>query len=397
MHLIEGTIRSYDWGSHTALAQLTGRPLPTDHPEAEMWFGAHPAAPSLVVSEESTLDQFLETDPTQLGEAHKSLPFLLKFLAADKALSLQAHPSKAEAEEGFAAENAAGVPLNAFDRSYKDDNHKPELVVALTPFDALSGFRAVASTVELLRALELPELDSFIAMLGSGDDAADIRGLFTTWVTLPQDFMSELLQAVVARCEQLIDATPDSLSPWIIPSLETVLTLSRQFPGDSGVLCSLLLNHVRLQPGEALYLDAGQLHAYLNGTAVEIMANSDNVLRSGLTSKHVDVPELMKVMTFSPLENPVLEADAEGFYDTPAPDFRLRRIPAGRRGTVEGPAIILSVGQAGVVLRSDEPRREIALASGRAVWVGAKSSPVEVAVEAEDSLAFIATVGTAKN
>ena len=394
MQLIEGTIRSYDWGSRTAIAELTGRPSPTDHPEAEMWFGAHHAAPSMVMSEDVTLDQFIDANPErQLGEGYQSLPFLLKLLAADKALSLQAHPSKAQAETGFAAEDAAGVHQTAYERSYKDDNHKPELVVALTQFDALAGFRSVEKITEILRVLDLPELQSYAGILGSGDAAADIRSLFTTWVTLPQSFMDELLAVVVPRCEFLLDANSAQLSDWIKPSLETVVTLAEQFPGDSGVLCSLLLNRLRLQPGEGLYLDAGQLHAYLGGTAVEIMANSDNVLRSGLTSKHVDVPELMKVLTFEQLEDPSLTANELGIFETPAPDFCLRRMEQGQETTVTGPAIVLSVGNGGVVVTSGHGCRETDLASGGAVWVSNEDQGTRVAVRAEGSLAFIATVG----
>lgn len=402
MQLIEGTIRSYDWGSRTALAELTGRAAPTDRPEAEMWFGAHPAAPSTVVSEGVALDRFIASDAErQLGAGRESLPFLLKLLAASRALSVQAHPSKAQAEAGFAAENVAGVPLDAFERNYKDDNHKPELVVALTPFSALAGFRPVADTVALLQALDLPELKVYIDTLASGDDEAALRQVFTEWVTLSSQDVDALVTAVVARCSSYSsDANPERLSEWMIPSLETVTRLAEDFPGDCGILCSLLLNFVRLQPGEALYLDAGQLHAYLGGTAVEIMANSDNVLRSGLTSKNVDVQELLCVLTFAPLSDPAIAADEGGVFNTPAPDFRLRRITAGNSAEVTGPAIVLSVRdahsedpEAAVLLRTEGDSCETDLASGHAVWVGAHSQPVRVEVRGENSQAFIATPG----
>lgn len=403
MQLIEGSVRSYAWGSRTKLADLTGRPSPTDHPEAEIWFGAHPAAPSTVVSEDVTLDQFIAADPAaQVGEGHENLPFLLKLLAADKALSLQAHPTKQQAEEGFAAENKQGVPLGAFQRNYKDDNHKPELVVALTEFDALAGFRPVKKTRELLQSLDMPELAAHISLLGSGSDESDLRSIFTTWVSLPPDFVRPLVDAVVARCSEILDATTQasqsfSVEDWMVPSLETVLTLSEQYPGDAGILCSLLLNRVTLQPGQALYLDAGQLHAYLGGLAVEIMANSDNVLRSGLTTKHIDVPELMRVLTCEPLDDPCLSADDEGVYNTPAPEFRLRRVLPGEKTTVDGPTIILSVGD-GVAVTSEETESEMGLAPGHAVWLAASSAPVTVEISDTEvaephAAAFIATVG----
>ncbi|MBC2682105.1 mannose-6-phosphate isomerase, class I [Corynebacterium anserum] len=385
MQLIEGNVRSYAWGSRTKLADLTGRPSPTEHPEAEIWFGAHPAAPSTVVSEDVTLDQFIAADPVaQLGEGHETLPFLLKLLAADKALSLQAHPTKQQAEEGFAAENKQGVPLGAFQRNYKDDNHKPELVVALTDFEALAGFRPVKRTRELLKALDLPELAAHISLLGSGNDESDLRSIFTTWVSLPPDFVRPLIDAVVARCSELLDVSPtkstaSALEEWMVPSLKTVITLSEQYPGDTGILCSLLLNRVTLKPGQALYLDAGQLHAYLGGLAVEIMANSDNVLRSGLTTKHIDVPELMRVLTCQPLDDPCLNVDEHGVYVTPAPEFRLSRVVPSQKSRVEGPAIILSVGD-GVSVYSEEAESPLGLAPGRAVWVAASSDPVTVSV-----------------
>lgn len=392
MQLIEGSVRSYAWGSRSALAELTGRPFPTEHPEAEVWFGAHPAAPSTVVSEDVALDEFIAAEPKQqLGEDladGEGLPFLLKLLAADKALSLQAHPSKAQAEEGFAAENAQGIALDAFDRNYKDANHKPELVVALSEFCALAGFRPVKQTRQLLALIGTPEIQPYADLLGSGDDAADIRGLFTTWVTLPQEVMAQLLSSVVARCGELLDT---ALDDWMVPSLQAVVTLAEQYPGDSGVLCSLLLNCITLRPGQALYLDAGQLHAYLGGVAVEIMANSDNVLRSGLTTKHIDVPELMKVLTFEPLSGPGLEPDAQGHYDTPAPDFQLQRLSDGQEATVHGPAIVLAVGSGTVQVTEAESQRPTDLASGHAVWVSHKTGDVRVRVDG--ALGFIAAVG----
>jgi len=377
--LIDGAVRHYAWGSRTALAELTGRPLPTEHPEAEMWFGAHPAAPSVVSGDSRTLLDVISGDPEgQLGADRSGdrLPFLIKLLAADQALSLQAHPTKQQAEEGFARENAEGVPLGASQRNYKDDNHKPELLVALTRFEALAGFRPLDRTRELLGALAVPDLAHTTAVLGSGDDAEDLRALVTTWLTLPAATKRELVAVTAPECRRLTAQVDAGEAPeWMRGPARVAGELAEQYPGDSGVLISLLLNHVVLEPGQALYLAAGKLHAYLGGTGVEIMANSDNVLRGGLTTKHIDVPELMRVMDFAPVIDPVCPRDADGRFDVPVPDFALREVDNGQVAPVAGPAVVL-VGAGGAELSGAEgsdstgsaPTR---LRPGQAVWVPA--------------------------
>lgn len=341
MQRIEGAVQNYAWGSHESLAKLQGRATPTSEPEAELWFGAHPGAPGPLLD-------LIEADPEgQLGAGHKHLPFLLKLLAAERALSIQVHPTKAQAEAGFAAEDAAGIPRDAFERNYKDDNHKPELLVALGEFEAMAGFRPVARTRELLDWLELPELD----FLRDDLHAAVERALH-----LPDEEVSAVLDALTRRCRELV-TTADG---WMGDVADLVLRLEEQYPADRGVLFALLLNRVELQAGEALYLDAGQLHAYVRGTGVEIMANSDNVLRCGLTPKHIDINELMKVVRWEELSDPRLRADKTGVYHTPAKEFSLRRL-AGE-GAVEGPAIVLAVG-------GDVDCEGAHVDSGSAVWV----------------------------
>lgn len=369
MTQIEGNIRPYSWGSRTALAELTGRPSPTAHPEAEMWFGAHPGGPSPLRDAEGTLADLIAADPAgQLGEGHDRLPFLLKILAADHALSIQVHPTKAQAEEGFARENAAGIALGDFERNYKDDNHKPELLVALTPFEAMAGFRSVPETKALLEALNFP----YMSMVGSGDDAADLRSLLTTLITLPSSVAGPLLEETARACRE--GELPEE---WMRDVARNFVNLTKEYPGDRGALCALLLNYVVLQPGEALYLDAGQLHAYVKGTGVEIMANSDNVLRGGLTTKHMDVPELMRIIRCEVLEDPRLRASESGIYRTPAPEFELQRLGADTQlsAQVSGPAIVLKLG-AGV----------------EAQWIGA-SDPAQRVEIGEGEAAFIARVG----
>ncbi|WP_016934666.1 mannose-6-phosphate isomerase, class I, partial [Rhodococcus sp. R1101] len=306
MHRLEGAVRSYAWGSRTAIATLRGRTVPSHHPEAELWLGAHPADPARLVDsdgDEHSLLDLLSAEPRRhlgdraVGAFGPRLPFLLKLLAAEEPLSLQAHPSARQAAEGFAREEALGIPIDSPVRNYKDANHKPELVVALTRFEALAGFRDPKRTVELFEALAVPELDPYVGLLAGQPDSSGLRALFTTWITLPPPALAALLPRVLDGCVTYLATGRDGERDFV-PEVRTALQLADFYPGDAGVLASLLLNRITLQPGEGLYLDAGNLHAYLHGMGVEIMANSDNVLRGGLTPKHVDVPELLRVLDF---------------------------------------------------------------------------------------------------
>lgn len=323
---IANTPRDYAWGSTTAIAELLGT-QPSGAPEAELWLGAHPGSPSRVVGEGRSL----------LDVVDGRLPFLLKVLAAAAPLSLQAHPTPAQAAEGFARENAAGVPIDAATRNYKDAFHKPELIYALSePFRALSGFRPVAET----RAVLAPVADDarIAPLVGRlGDDSA-IEGAFE-WMITRGDGVNELVEAVVEA-----SATLDG-SSW-----QTVRMLADHYPGDPGIAISLLLHTVELHPGEVLYLPAGNIHAYLEGLGIELMASSDNVLRGGLTPKHVDVPELMRVLDFRPLPAPYLapEEPEPGvrIFRPDVPDFQLTVVSAdaAERGVevrLGGPAIAL--------------------------------------------------------
>lgn len=317
MKQLTGIIRAYPWGSRTALAELAGRPAPTEHPEAEAWYGAHPAAPSLLAAGDTTLAAEIAADPQgQLGaktaaQYQGKLPFLLKLLAAAEPLSLQAHPSKAQAEAGFAAENEQGIALGSPERNYKDDNHKPELILALTPFEAMAGFRPLAQTREIVAALNLPGLDHYFAGLAdAADTEAVLRGVFTTLINIPAATRLELTGQIAQSAEAFLAAQgltgkkEQILADPVADALANLADLANRYPGDIGVLGAILLNKVNLAPGEALFLPAGQLHAYVSGFGVEIMANSDNVLRGGLTAKHVDVPELVKVLEFTENADP---------------------------------------------------------------------------------------------
>ena len=352
MDLLDNVIQPYAWGSRTAIAELLGQPAPSASAQAELWMGAHPGAPSKVrrATGTQTLLEAIQSAPErELGEAvvrrfGKDLPFLLKVLAAETPLSLQTHPSLEQAREGYARENALGVPLSAPHRNYKDANHKPELICALTPFDALCGFRRADETLALLDSLGLSALEPLLAPLRAAPDARGISRLFEALMTLPREQRGPLVDAVVAAC-----ASRAGQGGRFSEELRQAVRLGELYPGDPGVIGALLLNLVRLQPGEAIYLPAGNLHAYLRGVGVEIMANSDNVLRGGCTPKHVDVPELLRVLDFrcGPIGvvQPTSTDGVELVYPTPTEEFRLSRLQlrpgVTSRPERRGPEILL--------------------------------------------------------
>jgi mannose-6-phosphate isomerase len=325
MDRLANTVRPYAWGSTTAIPELLGV-APTGEPQAEMWMGAHPGAPSRVTrggeADQPLSDVIAAAPERELGEAAVAkfgprLPFLLKILAAAAPLSLQVHPDLAQARDGYGAEENAGVPVDAPHRNYKDANHKPELICALTPFDGLCGFRAPAAAAELLDGLEVDSLKPYVDLLHAQPEDAALREVLTAVLTADPQEMAATVAEAAAAAERLGGA--------YAPYAE----IARHYPGDPGVIAAMLLNHIQLQPGEALFLGAGVPHAYLDGLGVEIMANSDNVLRCGLTPKHVDVPELLRIVRFEATEPAVLRPEAspsgEEVYDTPIDEFRLSR------------------------------------------------------------------------
>lgn len=407
MHLLRGAVRTYAWGSRTAIAEFTGRPSPTAHPEAELWFGAHPGDPAWLETDEgerSLLDAVRQDPEGQLGAAVRgrfgdTLPFLLKVLAADEPLSLQAHPSAEQAMEGFAREERAGIPVSAPTRNYRDRSHKPELLVALGQFEALAGFRPAARSVELMRALAVSDLDPYTHLLSDQSDADGLRALFTTWITAPQPALDVLVPAVIEGAIQYLRSGKREFAA----EARTVLELGERYPGDAGVLACLLLNRITLEPGEAIYMPAGNLHAYMHGVGVEVMANSDNVLRGGLTPKHVDVPELLRVLDFAPATEDVLRPETardgmELVYNTPAPEFAVsvlcidgehlnHEVDAPSRH--DGPQILLCTEGATVVHAKSGT---VTMEGGSAAWVAADDGPIRL-VAAEPTKLFRATVG----
>lgn len=394
MELLRNAVRPYAWGSRTAIADLLGRPVPTPHPEAELWMGAHPGDPSRVVRSdgEVSLLSLLEDDPAHhLGPVcaqrwGSRLPFLLKVLAADEPLSLQAHPSAEQAAAGFRQEEDAGIARNAPNRNYPDPTAKPELVCALTEFHALAGFREAQRTVRLLDELAVPSLRAHRELLAAQPDADGLRALFTTWITLPENYLREVLPELLEACVEHVRGHGE-----FALECRTVLELGEAYPHDAGVLASLLLNRIVLQPGEAIFLPAGNLHAYLNGTGIEILANSDNILRCGLTPKHVDVPELLRVLDFACGDMRVLKGESLDAnltaYRTPADEFELSRLdwtPA-EAGVVHldspGPQILLCT-KGSIRLTSSSHNgtlpRELRLERGQSVWLAASDPAVQV-------------------
>jgi mannose-6-phosphate isomerase len=407
VNLLRGAVRTYAWGSRTAIAEFTGRPSPTAHPEAELWFGAHPGDPAWLETDtgEHSLLQTVREDPEgQLGAAVRSrfgdtLPFLMKVLAADEPLSLQAHPSAEQAAEGFAREDRLGIPVSSPIRNYRDRSHKPELLVALQRFEVLAGFRPAPKTVELMRALSVTDLDPFVGLLTGQPDADGLRALFTTWITAPQPDLDVLVPAVIDGAIHYVRSGEKEFAA----EAKAVLELGERYPGDAGVLAALLLNRLSLRPGEGIYLPAGNLHTYLHGVGIEVMANSDNVLRGGLTPKHVDVPELLRVLDFTPASESTLrpETSEDGIelvYDTPAPEFStsVLGLDGDRLGHEvdapsrhDGPQILLCTEGSAVVHAKSGT---VTLERGAAAWVSADDGPIRLVAQRPTKL-FRATVG----
>ncbi|MEV6874794.1 mannose-6-phosphate isomerase, class I [Amycolatopsis sp. NPDC051128] len=406
MELLRNAVRPYAWGSRTAIPELLGRPIPAPHPEAELWMGAHPGDPSHVIGPDGTersLLELVDADPvTQLGERCATrwggrLPFLLKILAAEEPLSMQAHPSAAQAAEGHAREERLRIPRDAPNRNYPDPTAKPELVCALTEFHALAGFRAPDRTVKLLKAIETPGLGKYTGLLEAQPDPSGLRALFTTWITLPQSSLDVLLPEVLDSCVRHVREHGEFAA-----ECRTILELGEAHPRDAGVLAALLLNRLTLRAGEAIYLPAGNLHLYLHGTAVEILANSDNILRCGLTPKHVDVPELLRVVDFACGEMPVLCGDVGGrmaIYHTDAPEFELSRAEWAEGEDDEltvdsvGPQILLCT--AGDLMVTADDGEKVELRRGQSVWLPAADPPVKIrSLHGTRAQLFRATAGT---
>jgi len=327
--------RHYDWGSAVDIPRLMGFEV-DGAPWAELWIGSHSGAPSAAVTDsgETSLADLIALDPRRyLGEetarCFGALPFLLKLLAAEKPLSIQAHPNLAQAREGFERETRAGVPIDSPERNYKDPNHKPEIIAALTPFTGLCGFRGVEEIRSLLASfIELAPIalrEGFFPLtqaLMNSDPALALRDFLAGLFGLSQQVREALTGYVLS-----ISEPPHGCGASYKDAIDLMRNLARLYPGDPAIIAPIYLNVFRLEPGDAVFLEAGVLHAYIHGFGVELMANSDNVLRGGLTPKHIDVPELMKILDFKPFKPHIITPNADYFsYLTPCKEFSLTRI-----------------------------------------------------------------------
>ena len=324
--LLVNTIQEYAWGSFTAIPELTGKPSPSETPQAELWMGAHPKASSMVNMDGKwvSLISALENDPVEiLGKSvakrfGNRLPYLFKVLAAAQPLSIQAHPNLSQAKEGYGRENKLEIPIDASNRNYKDDMHKPECICALTPFWALNGFRSIREILSGMKKICPNGLEQELEEFQHQPDSAGLKRFFKTLLTMDS-----------VRKQQIIEEIRQNARRWMEddPVFKWVTTLYQDYPSDIGILSPVILNLICLAPGQAMFLQAGELHAYLDGLGIELMANSDNVLRGGLTPKHVDVPELLTVLNFEEREIEILlpmeKKAGERIYGSPAEEFVL--------------------------------------------------------------------------
>lgn len=378
MQKLINSVQNYAWGSKTALTELYGIANPENLPMAELWMGAHPKSSSKITDDQGTvrsLRDVIDGDKTALlgrdvAERFGELPFLFKVLCAAQPLSIQVHPNKRASEIGFARENAEGIAMDAPERNYKDPNHKPELVFALTPFLAMNAFREFSEIVSLLQPVA--GAHTAIAHFLEQPDAARLSALFASLLNMQGEEKARalaILRAAVADQQG---------EPW-----QTIRVISEFYPDDSGLFSPLLLNVVKLKPGEAMFLFAETPHAYLQGTALEVMANSDNVLRAGLTPKYIDIPELVANVKFEAkpaaelLTQPVKHA---GELDFPIPvddfAFSLHDLSAEPAVLAQQSAAILFCLEGEATVRKDA--RTLTLQPGESAFISAAESPVQV-------------------
>lgn len=370
---LENPVQPYAWGSHTDIQGLMGH-APTTEPWAELWMGAHPVAPSRVrVGQETMpLDVLLRRFPEPMlgaktaDQYDHTLPYLFKLLAAEQPLSIQAHPDSTQAQKGFERENQLKIPLTDPSRNYKDLRHKPECICALTPFTGLKGFRGCDDILRHLSQLCDKTLTDELNLLRT----QGLKPFFNALMTLPESQKKAAIQEAVRNAEKSADANP--VSAWI-------LTLYSYYPNDIGVLFPGVLNLFHLSPGEALFLPAGELHAYLVGFGIELMANSDNVLRGGLTPKHVDVPELMNVLNFTESAISILRPEpvssSLSSFPAVAKEFALSVIHVSENTSHvskdhKNPEILLSI-QGTAVLSAGDPATALQMKRGDSVFVPA--------------------------
>ncbi len=390
-------VQHYEWGERgpsALIPNLLGQPASDPAlPFAELWIGGHPALPASVALDGArvTLTELIAEAPQEalgaaaLGLFGSQLPFLAKVLTAERPLSIQAHPNRAQAEAGFAREEAAGIPRGAPERNYRDPNHKPELIVALGDFFALEGFRPIPQIAAAFGAV--PELGPLVAPPPAhGAERAWLRELFERCMSPDDDAAGRALATLVTRLDRAAPApgapaapaTRDQREYWLVG---TARRLPQSPRPDRGLFGFYLLNLVHLRAGEALFLSAGEPHAYLEGRGLEVMANSDNVLRGGLTPKHVDVPELLRVLSFDAAPARVLRPDSTGAYPTAVGEFAARLIvlsPADAPRALPASSAMVLLGVEGDATL-EAGTHPLALARGQAWFVPAAMGGCRVA------------------
>ncbi len=378
MQKLINSVQNYAWGSKTALTDLYGIANPNNLPMAELWMGAHPKSSSKIEDasgQARSLRDVIDADKAALlgdkvAQRFGELPFLFKVLCADQPLSIQVHPNKQASEIGFAKENAAGIPLDAAERNYKDPNHKPELVFALTPFLAMNAFREFSEIISLLQPVA--GANNAIAHFLENPNAEALSQLFASLLNMQGEEKSHALAVLKAALES------QQGEPW-----ETIRLIAQFYPDDSGLFSPLLLNVVKLNPGEAMFLFAETPHAYLQGVALEVMANSDNVLRAGLTPKYIDIPELVANVKFvakpaAELLTQPVKNGAELDFPIAVEDFAFSLHDLSQTETTiaqESAAILFCV-EGEATLHKGEQR--LVLKPGESAFVAANESPVSV-------------------
>ncbi len=339
---LKNTIQTYAWGSTTAIPDLLGTKNRDQQPQAELWMGAHPKAPSMIQQngEWVSLLDFIVSNPSDIlgpkvaTKFDNQLPYLLKVLAAAKPLSIQAHPDREQAKAGFARENSRGIPMDAFERNYKDDHHKPECLCALTSFWGLCGFRKIADIIQWGQHITPNGLKVQLEQLHSHPNSDGLKQFFTAIMRLGPDELKPVIDEAIANAQPRTKEDP--VFDW-------VSRIAMYYPNDVGILAPIILNLVQLEPGQAIFLPARTLHAYLDGTGIELMANSDNVLRGGATPKHIDVPELLNTLIFEDQDTeiriPRSISKNEKEYVTPAQEFALSVIDLNENELYQSPEL----------------------------------------------------------
>ena len=367
MELLDATVQNYFWGDLSFIPTLQGR-IPSGEPEAELWVGTHPKSPSGVVGTTKSLAELIDFDPEKLlGEhVHKTygqLPYVLKILAIKSPLSLQVHPSEQQAITGYNRENNNGILPDDTSRSYHSPTKKSEIVCALTTFEAKFGFRVLSETLKLFKTFNHPDLCELLERFGHGETETEtLQGLVEWLLSQSPETTNIMIQAVLEKSQKREDSYASELTSFA--------KLATDYPNDPCVMISLLLNHVTLDPGDALYVPPGTVHVYLGGNAVEITSNSDNVVRAGLTTKQVDSNEFISIVGFTPSIPDIQHSDSfEKRYEVPIGDFALTRIDMDGDwvALLTGPEILISTDGSFTITNAEG--RTLHVPEGIPVWV----------------------------